>query len=83
MYKITSSGITDGTKPYELLCNSNPFIATIIDFERLLLKQGFEFPEDFICRKSDNKIIFEYSYIETKEYKENIQLEFKVEKIND
>jgi hypothetical protein len=83
MYRITSNGLTKDSKPYELIAYSNPLISTIVDFEKMLLKRGFEFPQDFISKNEPNKIIFEYSFLEANEFKENVQIVFKVEKIHD
>lgn len=83
MYRITTNGLTKDSKRYELIAYSNPLISLIIDFEKLLLKRGFEFPHDLICRNEANKIIFEYSFFEENEFKESVQIVFKVEKLND
>ena len=81
MYKITTNGITDGKKPFCITCKTEPFITTITKFKELLLLRGFELPKNLVCINGTEKIVFKYSFNETADLVERVELVFKVEKI--
>ena len=83
MYRITTNGITDGKKPFCITCKTDPFITTIIEFKKLLLLSGFEFPKNLVCINGIEEIVFKYSFNETADLVERVELVFKIEFIND
>ncbi len=80
-HKITTNGITDGIAPFEIITYNDPFKACIIEFFNLLKHRELPTPEDLVCINGKNEIILEYSFLEDGEFKEEIQLIFKVEKL--
>lgn len=83
MYRVTTNGIKKGDKPFEIICKTNPFTATLKEFKRLLKIRCLEFPKDLVCKNGTDKIVFEYSFLEANEFKEFVQLVFKIECLND
>ncbi|MCG8237368.1 hypothetical protein G1K81_10245 [Tenacibaculum finnmarkense] len=83
MYKITTDGIcNEYNKPYVLICENNPLTAVITDFKRLLLLRGLEFPKDLITKNYGAKIVLKYSFLDSEDTPEKVELTFKVEDLN-
>ncbi|ALU75505.1 hypothetical protein AUW17_09620 [Tenacibaculum dicentrarchi] len=83
MYKITTDGIFNKyNKPYVLICENNPLTAVITDFKRLLLFRGLEIPTDLISKNYGAKIVLKYSFLDSEDTPEKVELTFKVENLN-
>ena len=80
-YKITTNGITDGVAPFEIKTTLEPIMAVIWEFEQMIKKRGLEIPLDLVCRNGKEQIILDYSYMETNDLKEKVQLIFNIEKL--
>lgn len=80
-HKITTDGITDGIAPFEVISYNDPFKVCIIEFFQMLKNRNLPTPIDLVCTNGENEIVIEYSFLED-DIREDVQLIFKVEKLN-
>jgi hypothetical protein len=81
IYLIKTDGITDGISPFEIKCKTQPLLATLVEFKRLLKARGLELPVDLVCKNGKDTIVFEYSYNDHDDVFEKVQLVFKVQRL--